>query len=65
LSKKDAQDLMEMLGAVMAVENNLSVIQALSFTLAHTLTTLQWIGAVIALLELLKNSISNSLSDKN
>ena len=56
---------MEMLGAVMAVDNNLIVIQALSFTLAHTLTTLQWIGAVIALLELLKNSISNSLSDKN
>jgi len=56
---------MEMLGAVMAVDNNLIVIQALSFTLAHTLTTLQWIGAMIALVELSKISAPRSLSDKN
>jgi len=65
LSKKDAQDLMETIGAVMAVEMNLNVIQALSFTLAHTLTTLQWIGAMIALVELSKISAPRSLSDKN
>ena len=64
-SKKDAQDLMETIGAAMAAEMSSNLIQVLSSTPAPTPTTLQWTGATTALLEPSKTSVHNSLSDKN